>query len=121
MEEMAEGLKLYSMVMMVGSYIGIFLCIMQLSGSNSELLTKIFCMFPISSPFITPANLLLGNIGVGYTLIALVLLLLMVAVLFFFASRVYEALIFHNGKVLKVKDLLQLARGNKNATAKEEK
>ena len=120
MEEMAEGLKTYNMLMVVGSYIGIFLCVMQLNGSKSELLTNIFCMIPISSPFIAPANLLLGNIGIGYSLIGLAILLILVAALFFFASRVYESLIFHNGKVLKTKDIIMLAK-SKKATVKEKK
>ena len=121
MEEMAEGLKLYNLIMMVGSYSGIFLCIMQLNGSKSELLTNIFCMIPISSPFLAPANLLLGNIGMGYTLMSLGLLLLVVAALFFFASRVYESLIFYNGKVLKLKDIILLAKRQKRVAGKEEK
>lgn len=120
-EEMAEGLKTLNMMMVVGSYMGIFLCIMQLNGSRSELLTTIFCIFPLSAPFITPANLLLGNIGIGYTLIGLVILWVLVVALFFFASRVYESLIFHNGKVLKTKDIIMLAKTKKKTAVKEEK
>ncbi len=121
LEEMAEGLKLYQFVMITGSYMGIFLCIIQLSGGGNEMLTNIFCIFPISSPFIAPVSILLGKISMGCAVLGLVALLICVAGLFLFASRVYESLIFYNGKVLKTKDILQIAKNRKKALKKEEK
>ncbi len=121
LEEMAEGLKTYQMLVLLGSYLGIFLCIMQLTGSSSaDMLTIAVCIFPLSAPFVAPANLLAGMIPMGYALIGLALVLLLAAGMFIFASRVYESLLFYNGKVLKFKDIMAIAK-NRKAVTKEVK
>lgn len=115
MEEMAEGLKLYQMLLVVGSYIGIFLCIMQMMGNVSQTVVNICCVIPLSAPFVMPANLLLGKLSMPVALISLALVLLSTAVLFSFTAKVYESMIFYNGNVLKLKDILQIAKNRKLA------
>lgn len=121
MEEMQEAMKLYQFAMIIGAYLGIFLCIMQLMGSGNDMLVKICCLIPISAPFIVPANLLTGNIGIGLALISIAIAAVTAAVLFIFAANVYEALIFHNGKVLKLKDIMGIAKAKKAVAGKEGK
>lgn len=116
LEETQESMKLFQMAMLVGTYGGIFLCIMQLTGMNAELLVSIFSLIPIFAPFIVPANLLLGEISVGYAWISIVLTLAVGAALFWFAARVYEALIFHTGKVLKLKDIIGIAKARRGVS-----
>ena len=116
LEETQESMKLFQMAMLVGTYGGIFLCIMQLTGMNAELLVSIFSLIPIFAPFIVPANLLLGEISVGYAWISIVLTLAVGAALFWFAARVYEALIFHTGKVLKLKDIIGIAKARRSVS-----
>lgn len=115
MEEMAEGLKLYQMLLVVGSYIGIFLCIMQMMGNVSQTVVNICCVIPLSAPFVMPANLLLGKLSMPVALISLAVVLLSTAGLFSFTAKVYESMIFYNGNVLKLKDILQIARNRKLA------
>ena len=115
MEEMSEGLKLYQMLLVVGSYIGIFLCIMQMMGNVSQTVVNICCVIPLSAPFVMPANLLLGKLSMPVALISLALVLLSTAVLFSFTAKVYESMIFYNGNVLKLKDILQIAKNRKLA------
>lgn len=110
MEEMAEGLKLYQMFMVIGSYIGIFLCIMQMVGNVNDVVVNICCILPLSAPFVLPGNLLLGKVGMGTAVVSLAVVILCTAVLFAFTARVYESMIFYNGKVLKLKDILQIAK-----------
>lgn len=120
MEEMAEGLKLYQMTIVIGSYVGIFLCIMQMLGNVSDVVVNICCILPLSAPFVVPANLLLGKVGLGTAVLSLVVLVLCTAALFSFTAKVYESMIFYNGNVLKLKDILQIAK-NRRRTAVLEK
>ena len=116
MEEMAEGLKLYQMFMVIGSYIGIFLCIMQMIGNVSDVVVNICCILPLSAPFVLPGNLLLGKVGTGTAVVSLIVVFLCTVGLFVFTARVYESMIFYNGNVLKLKDILQIARNRKVAS-----
>lgn len=115
MEEMAEGLKIYQMLLVVGSYVGIFLCIMQMMGNVSETVVNICCILPLSAPFVMPANLLLGKVGVVTGLVSLAVMIVCTAALFSFTAKVYESLIFYNGNVLKLKDILQIAKNRRVA------
>lgn len=115
MEEMSEGLKLYQMLMVTGSYIGIFLCILQMMGNVSQVVVNICCIIPLSAPFVMPANLLLGKVSMPIALVSLAVVLLCTAGLFSFTAKVYESMIFYNGNVLKLKDILQIARNRRAA------
>lgn len=115
MEEMAEGLKLYQMLLVVGSYVGIFLCIMQMMGKVSDVVVNICCILPLSAPFVLPANLLLGKVGVVTGLVSLAVVTICTAALFSFTAKVYESMIFYNGNVLKLKDILQIAKNRRVA------
>lgn len=118
MEEMAEGLKLYQLFIVLGSYIGIFLCIMQMIGKVSDVLINICCILPLSAPFVTPVNLLLGKVGMGTAAVSLIVVVLFTVLLFGFTSKVYESMIFYNGNVLKLKDILQIAKNRRAADDK---
>lgn len=115
MEEMAEGLKIYQLLLVVGSYIGIFLCIMQMVGDVSDVVVNICCILPLSAPFVMPANLLLGKVSVVTGLVSLTVVFVCTAALFSFTAKVYESMIFYNGNVLKLKDILQIARNRRAA------
>ncbi len=121
MEEMAEGLKLYQMLLVVGAYIGIFLCILQMMGTANEMIINICCLIPVAAPFIVPANLLTGHIHTGVAMISILILLICTGALFVFTARVYESLIFYNGKVMKLKDILQIAKKRGETAEKEAK
>ncbi len=120
MEEMAEGLKLYNIIMVAGSYMGIALCIVLMLGEN-KLFTNICCLVPISAPFVVPACLILNKIPLWMGLLGLAMILLLVVCLFSFTAKVYESMIFYNGSVMKVKDILQIAKNRRAVERKEEK
>ncbi len=120
MEEMAEGLKIYQLLLVTGSYIGIFLCIMQMMGNASDVVVNICCILPLSAPFVMPANLLLGKVGLGTGLVSLAVVVVCTAALFSFTARVYESMIFYNGNVLKLKDILQIAKNRRVAVSVKE-
>ncbi len=121
MEELGEGMKVYQIVMVAGSYLGLALCIVLLSGGDSQLFTNICCLFPISAPFVVPACLILNKVSLGIGFISFVLLLVMTLLLFSFTSKVYESMIFYNGAPMKFKDIWMIAKNRKAAERKEEK
>lgn len=120
MEEMAEGMKIFQMTMVVGSYLGIALCIVLKNGDNA-LFTNICSLIPVSAPFVVPACLILNKIPISIGLISLGLLLVFTVLLFSFTAKVYESMIFYNGSVMKLKDIIKVAKNRKVAERKEEK
>ena len=121
MDEIAEGMKIYQMVMVIGSYLGIAMCIVLMMGGDNQLFVNVCSLLPISAPFVVPASILLGKISMGVALASMGLLLLLTALLFSFTAKVYESMIFYNGSVLKLKDILQIAKNRTQAGRKEEK
>ena len=101
------------MMMILGSYAGIGVCVMQMIGGVNPMVLNVLCMIPISAPFILPMNMLMGKIDIGVGFISLGLLFLMTAALFSFTAKVYESMIFYNGSVLKLKDIIQIAKNRR--------
>ncbi len=120
MEEVAEGMKLFQMTMVIGAYLGIGLCIVLMMGGDNQVFTIVCSLIPISAPFVVPACLLIGKVSLGIALLSLVLLLVLTALLFSFTAKVYESMIFYNGSVMKFKDILQIAKNRKPVAGKEE-
>ncbi len=120
MEEVAEGMKLFQMTMVIGAYLGIGLCIVLMLGGGNQVFTIVCSLIPISAPFVVPACLLLGKVSMGVALISLVLLLIVTSLLFSFTAKVYESMIFYNGSVMKLKDILQIAKNRRQVAGKEE-
>ena len=121
LEELTESLKLYSMLYTIGAFLGLAMVMMMLNGGGSQLFIDICCILPPSAPFVLPACLMLGKVSMGIALIGLVILVIVVFVLFSFTAMVYESMIFYNGKVLKLKDILQIAKNRRRVERKEEK
>ena len=114
LEELGEGMKLYQLTLVAGAYLAIGLDIVEMLGGANQGLIVLGSLLPISSPFITPANLLIGKISPAVALAGLAIQAACVAALFVFTSMVYESMIFYNGSVLKLKNILQLARERGN-------
>jgi len=117
MEELAEGLKIYNMLMIIGAYVGIAICIMETMGGVDPMIINVCSLIPITTPFIVPAALLMGRCTTVIAVIGLILLVLLTIALYLFTANVYESLIFYNGKVLKTKDILQIAKTRRKGDA----
>lgn len=120
MDEMQETMTLFQLMMIVGCYGDMGLCIMQISGSANPMLSKVLSICPITSPFLVPCNMLLGKMSWTLILASFFAMLLVIVLLFVLTARVYEAMIFYNGKALKIKDILALASSKKQLVVKEE-
>lgn len=121
LDEIAEGLKIYNMLMIVGAYLAIGMCMVMMNGGDNQMFINICGLIPISAPFVVPACVLLGKIPMSIALISMVILLVATGVLFSFTAKVYESMIFYNGKVLKLKDILQIAKNRRAVERKGEK
>lgn len=120
-EELAEGMKTYNMLGITGSYLAIAVCIVMLTGGDNQLFINICSLIPIATPFVVPVCVLLDKIPMSIALIGLGILLVATGFLFSFTAKVYESMIFYNGKVLKLKDILQIAKVRKQGEGKGEK
>ena len=103
LEEMNEGLTLFTFVNMAGAYIGIAANVLTGPGVNGYVILNVI---PLSSPFLLPCN----SDRKGRPLIAgaVVLQLIFIMLLFRFVARVYEAVILHNGSRIKFNELFKL-------------
>jgi ABC-2 type transport system permease protein len=109
LEQVTEGLSLFTMTTMVGVYVGLAAATAMKASSDSSFVTFAL-LFPLSSPFVMPGAILVGKASLVMAGITIVLQLLLIILLFLFIARIYETLILHNGEKIKVKDLVKLFR-----------
>jgi ABC-2 type transport system permease protein len=112
-EELAEGIMVFNMVLILGAYLGMAVAIMNLSGATNTILPYIAYLLPISTVFVTPVYMLLGKISIVWGLASLVVLLVCLILITLFTAKIYETLILHNGNKLKVKDLFAISKQSK--------
>jgi ABC-2 type transport system permease protein len=109
MEELNEGLTLFTMTNLVGVYIGLG-ATGTLVGTGLNPFVVFAFLFPLSSPFILPGAILIGKATLPLIGIAIVLELVFILLLFHFVAKVYETLILHNGNKIKLKELIRLSK-----------
>lgn len=108
MEEIGEALKLYNILYIIGAYFA--LMVAMTSAGGLSVLNYIAYLFPLSAPFIAPTHLIIGKMPLWLGLCSLALLLLMTALAFWLASRIYANMLFYNGSPMKVKDFIRFAK-----------
>lgn len=115
-EELNEGMTLFTAIDMIGVYIALTASqVLMNAGVNG--FTQFALLFPLSSPFLLPGALFIGKISPIMALGAITLQLIVVALLLKFVAQIYESLILHNGSTITPKKLL----GMMKTSAKEEK
>lgn len=116
-EDTAEGIKLFTILLLVGVYLALYVIASGLDGGGVSMVEKVAFMLPISSPFIVPAYLCLGKIATGTGIVALVVLVLCTIAVIYFVATIYESMIFYNGNTLKIKDLIRLFKQDRDASS----
>jgi ABC-2 type transport system permease protein len=115
-EEMAEGMKLFTFTMLIGAYIPLFLIMGGTMGvGDMGVFTDVIMILPISSVFITPAYILLGKVSTGIAAVALLVMVVCIVILMFLVSSIFESLIYYNGNPLKFKDLTKIFKDKRRA------
>lgn len=120
MDELQESMTGFVLMLILGCYADLALCVMQIAGKASPILSKIASICPITSPFIVPCNMILGKMSWPLIIVSVIVMLIAIALLFMLTANVYEAMIFYNGKVLKMKDIIALASSKNKSVVKEE-
>ena len=115
MEDLQAAMQPYSLIGVVGFFLAYYPIIFNAesladgsAGTNSVQIFSYY--FPISSPFALPSAVILGQLDTMQSAIAVVILAVLTVLVAILVSKVYEAIILHNGSRLKVSDILKLAK-----------
>lgn len=112
LEEMSEGIVIFTFVLIIGGYMGIALAMNQMMDNTSSghgVYGMVCYLLPISAMFTIPENMLFGDVTMWIAGLSMVIEYLFVGVLLILTSKVYEYLLFYNGAVLKFKDIVYIA------------
>lgn len=120
MDEMQESMATFQILLVLGCYADLALCVLQISERANPILAKILSIIPVTSPFLVPGNILLGNMSWPLIFASIIVMLISIALLFILTACVYEAMIFYNGNPMKFKDIVALAFSKNIVTRKEE-
>lgn len=114
MEDLQQAMGPYSIIGVLGMYLAYFPVIFNIDSIDKGIAAtnpvQIFSyFFPISSPFALPSAILLGTLTPVQSLIGVVVLAAAVVLVAIVVSKVYEAIILHNGNRIKFGDILKMA------------
>lgn len=111
MEDLAQAMQPMSLLGVLGFYLAYFPSIFAIdSDGGADGLIMFSRYFPVSSPFALPSAILTGDISMTEACISTLVLAACVVVFAIFISKVYEAVILHNGNRLKLGDMFKLAK-----------
>ncbi len=102
-------MTLFYLCIFAGLYIGMFAA-GSMMGTGMNAFSTFALIFPLSSPYILPGAILIGEVTLPILSISLALLILSIALLFRFTANVYETLILYNGNPIKIKELFKMSR-----------
>jgi len=108
-EELREGLQLFTITNVVGAYIGIAAANILMGAGDNAFVTFAY-LFPLSSPFILPGAILVGKANAMLIVAAIILQIFFIVLLFRFVAKVFETLILHTGNTIKPKELFKLSK-----------
>ncbi|MBQ4524204.1 MAG: ABC transporter permease [Lachnospiraceae bacterium] len=94
MEDLGSAMSVYQVPVMIGFFVSYFI---PLSGANETLL-QVVRYVPVTSAFMTPVDILLGNMSLLGGILSLVIILAVTIVFLVLAGRCYKNKIFYNGK-----------------------
>jgi ABC-2 type transport system permease protein len=107
LEEIQEGLTLFTFTNLIGAYIGIAAANVLMGAGDNGFVTFAF-LFPLSSPFVLPGAILIGKASIPMIAAAIVLQFLFAVLLFKFVAKVFETLILHSGNTIKIKEVIKI-------------
>ncbi len=114
-EDLQQAMQPYALTGVLGMYLAYCPVIFNVSSIDSgEAATNpvqtLSYYLPISSPFALPSAIMLGSLSPLEIALATAVLAAAVVLMAWIVSRVYEAIILHNGNRLKFGDILKLAK-----------
>ena len=121
MEEMNEGMVMFTMLVIVGAYMSLALSMSNVFTENGQLsgtFAMVCCLLPISSIFTVPANLMMGSVSAVTGLLSILILVAGNLLMLVITSKIYEYLLFYNGVTLKIRDIIHIIRYGRVKEAK---
>ena len=121
MEEMNEGMVMFTMLVIVGAYMSLALSMSNVFAENGQLsgtFAMVCCLLPISSIFTVPANLMMGSVSAVTGLLSILILVAGNVLMLVITSKIYEYLLFYNGVTLKIRDIIHIIRYGRVKEAK---
>ncbi|MCI5602290.1 MAG: ABC transporter permease [Clostridiales bacterium] len=115
MEEMSEGVKMFTFILIIGAYAAIFI-LSSNTYEKTSILKYAAMLFPITSVFLAPASLVTGYLSIGLGILALLIMIISNILLVRFVADVYESMIYYNGTHLKLKDIIDISKQNRNGS-----
>lgn len=113
-EEMAEGMKLYSVLLLVGAYatIGVT-CVSMMGEKDMSVWQTALSVIPLTAPFMVPGYIVIGKISLWIGILSLLLQVVMIWIILKLVSGIYEMVIYHQGETMKWKDFVDLWKMNR--------
>lgn len=93
-EDLGSAMSIFQVPVIIGFFVSYFI---PLSGANETLL-QIIRYVPVTSAFMTPVDILLGNMSLLEGSLSLVIILVVTVVFLVLAGRCYKNKIFYTGK-----------------------
>lgn len=114
MEDLQQAMGPYSILGVLGMYIAYFPVLLNVdsleTGAASTNPVQMFSyFFPVSSPFALPSAIMLGTLDMWQSILGVAVLAAAVILVAIIVSKVYEAIILHNGNRIKFGDILKMA------------
>lgn len=113
MEEMSEGVKMFTFVLVIGAYIALFVLSSNMYEKTS-VVKYATMLVPLTSVFLAPGALLTGYLSAGLGVLALLIMIISNVLLVRFVADVYESMIYYNGTHLKLKDIIGISNQSRN-------
>ena len=110
-EEMSEGVKMYTIVLVIGAYIALFVLSSGMYEGDSAL-KNVIMLIPVTSIFIAPGSIITGYLSIVMAALSLVIMLVSIVLLTKFVANVYESMVYYNGAALKIKDIINISKQN---------
>lgn len=104
-EEVGGTISGTTTITMIGYFVGIFS--MQI---DKEIVHIVSALVPVVGCFTSPVNYIVGNINLGIFLLSLLIQLVTVAFMMWLCGKVYKKVLVHEGKSLKLFDLVRLMK-----------
>lgn len=110
MEDLSSASSFISLATVLGVYM-----VMGSVMLNNDLFTNITYFFPFSGIYIVPIHYIFGKASLSDLLILWSEVIILTTVLFRFAAVIYQALIYHKGERLKIKNIIALVKAQKGS------
>ena len=109
-EDLASAMSVYTSISMVGFMLAYLPNVLGTVGKGVQTFAAIF---PLSSPFILPARILLADMSNGMIGAAIGVLAVLVIVFAWMVSKIYEMVILYNGNKISMKQMIKFFKDAK--------